>query len=328
MKSNKYLILKGCAGLGNRLLALAHAIEYAKATDRILHVDWTDGMYNAPEENVFLEFFTLEDVNWAPTLPPHLKEESVEVFPKVFKGNLDKNIYEFYRTKPGSRWNLAKGWMLTELKESWNWWDGLMVWLLGHQAAYKDFLPSGSTLSKSLESEVVIFADYTPPMLADTIHQHIRLAPKIQSIIDDFASDHFDSDVIGVHVRNTDMKPKNSLISLIHRLKETHTAQAPIFLATDHQPSQELFKVHFEQVILTDKFLPEDQVDGGLHKWVSYHGKDQVAAPTKQTVLLESIRDMWLLSKCPKLYYQGNSSFSRLAVTLMGSKKNATNWDE
>jgi len=41
----KYLVLKGCAGLGNRLITLLKAIQYCKKTGRRLYVDWADGMF-------------------------------------------------------------------------------------------------------------------------------------------------------------------------------------------------------------------------------------------------------------------------------------------
>ena len=39
----KYLILKGCAGLGNRIFSILNAISYSKKTGRKLIIDWSDG---------------------------------------------------------------------------------------------------------------------------------------------------------------------------------------------------------------------------------------------------------------------------------------------
>lgn len=59
----KYLVLKGCAGLGNRFITLMKAINYAKVSGRTLYVDWSDGMFGALGKNAFSEYFDIKVIS-------------------------------------------------------------------------------------------------------------------------------------------------------------------------------------------------------------------------------------------------------------------------
>jgi hypothetical protein len=54
---SRYLLVKGAAGLGNRIFALLSAILYARLTRRQLVVDWTDGSYSSDGSNAIHHFF-------------------------------------------------------------------------------------------------------------------------------------------------------------------------------------------------------------------------------------------------------------------------------
>ena len=57
----KYLILKGCAGLGNRIFSILNAISYCKKTGRKLIIDWSDGQFGKKHNNIFQNFFFIDD---------------------------------------------------------------------------------------------------------------------------------------------------------------------------------------------------------------------------------------------------------------------------
>lgn len=61
----RYVILKGCAGLGNRFITLMKALQYSKLSGRKLCVDWCDGMFAAVGVNAFDEYFELDYSNKA-----------------------------------------------------------------------------------------------------------------------------------------------------------------------------------------------------------------------------------------------------------------------
>ena len=45
MDDKRYLLVKGIAGLGNRILSVLNGILYARLSDRLLFVDWRDPDY-------------------------------------------------------------------------------------------------------------------------------------------------------------------------------------------------------------------------------------------------------------------------------------------
>lgn len=58
----KIVINKGVAGLGNRLITAAAAIEYAISNNRALLVDWSDGVYSEKGKNIFHQYFSIKDI--------------------------------------------------------------------------------------------------------------------------------------------------------------------------------------------------------------------------------------------------------------------------
>ncbi|MEO1592230.1 MAG: nodulation protein NodZ, partial [Cyanobacteria bacterium J06632_22] len=59
---DQYLLLKGYAGLGNRIAALVTAILYAKLSKRTLVVDWRDDFYSSDGRNVFDALFQTQSI--------------------------------------------------------------------------------------------------------------------------------------------------------------------------------------------------------------------------------------------------------------------------
>ena len=59
-----YLLIKGCAGLGNRIISLTKAIDYAIKTNRIIVIDWSDGLYFTEGYNFFEDYFIIKDLKY------------------------------------------------------------------------------------------------------------------------------------------------------------------------------------------------------------------------------------------------------------------------
>ena len=57
MDENKYLLVKGLAGLGNRMLAALTGILYARMSSRRLIVDWRDPTFSKDGSNAFPVLF-------------------------------------------------------------------------------------------------------------------------------------------------------------------------------------------------------------------------------------------------------------------------------
>jgi dsRNA-specific ribonuclease len=90
------------------------------------------------------------------------------------------------------------------------------------------------------------------------------------------------------------------------------------YLVRRYPGQGEGFHTRMRMRIVNNKKLGGLAHDVGLHKWAEKQG-DYVLA---QTILKESILDLYLLSACKYLYYQGNSSFSKIAVALKDNNEN------
>src|SRR5579871_704736 len=58
METPRVLLVKGSAGLGNRILSLLSALLFARLTGRRLAVDWSDPLYARDGENSFPLLFS------------------------------------------------------------------------------------------------------------------------------------------------------------------------------------------------------------------------------------------------------------------------------
>ena len=94
-----------------------------------------------------------------------------------------------------------------------------------------------------------------------------------------------------------------------------------IFIATDNVSIEEQFLKEDMNVIRFLKFMPKVSDGIGIHHWSKQNNRHELA----ERVLSESIMDIWILSRCKYLLYMGNSSFSRIAVTLHNST--CINWN-
>ena len=56
--TQKYLLVKGCAGLGNRIFQLS-LLNYCIKNNRRLVIDWSDGILKKGED-VFKDFFHID----------------------------------------------------------------------------------------------------------------------------------------------------------------------------------------------------------------------------------------------------------------------------
>ena len=342
--NDKFLIVKGCAGLGNRFITLMKAIQYSKLSDRQICVDWSDGMFAAPGTNVFDEYFDLKYnkkttleyiksafINGSSTYPKNLVAEDFDkpIYPesniessfKVFTPKLAHNtIYKVVL----SIIPLHKIVYLLGLQsfqrpnkmENISWWKVIKTMNDGNN------LPLGSNLWPWLKADIVFFADFRPWCSMKRFNDTIILKEKYQNIINYKAKTMNLANAIGVHVRYTDKKPKQQLNVLFKKLKENLNNGMNIFLCTDNSDIENDFKEKFgNRVIMTEKYIPKVKGEG-IHIWASLQNNDDL----KRQMFEDSLIDMWLLSKCKFLFWQGNSSFSMISKLLLNDNRKCKDW--
>jgi hypothetical protein len=325
---NKYLIVKGCDGLGNRLYTLCNAIEYCKKNNRIILVDWGDGIYDEKNRNPFYDFFNLIGVNYI----DNFSELSnwMSVYPNNYCFKLDKPITDIYSrnicskifSKISPRY-LPKGilkklhghWKINERYGSQTTKSDLIAF---KSLFYKDEIPLGGDYSSNIKQDIIIFGDSIPIFDSKVLIKNIQLKSWVKNEIErEKYKLNLSKRTIGVHIRNTDKKSDKHFSSIIPFLKNKLKDFDNIFLATDSEIVEKTFLSEFPNLIFTDKKYLSD-LNGGLH--LSNEILD------KRKLLQVSIIDMWLLSSCGLLLYQGNSSFSRISKCL--KQEDSFNWQK
>jgi hypothetical protein len=83
----KYLLVKGRVGLGNRIHSLLTGILYARLTGRRLVVDWSDHTYSNDGSNVFHRLFFCPSAGEVDELP-----EAASVTPEMWRGHLRDSV--------------------------------------------------------------------------------------------------------------------------------------------------------------------------------------------------------------------------------------------
>jgi hypothetical protein len=106
MSECKYLVVKGIAGLGNRMLSVLTGILYARLTGRRLIIDWSDPVYSNDRSNVFHSFFQSPLIR-----PDHEIPATDSVIPDIWRGRLDESV-EHLRNQYG---NDKDFWLLTSI---------------------------------------------------------------------------------------------------------------------------------------------------------------------------------------------------------------------
>lgn len=294
----KYLIVKGCAGIGNRLATVVAAIQYCDRNNRILVIDWADGQLDEKGLNAFHTCFVLQNFNRYATIDEIENWDRLSHSSELFKADRHAGLYDLYVHKSNSFFNrlpvkfFPKGWFRT-LREKWQ--------PLKPGSAPLCF---GNDLPDNLPFDIVYFVDFLPVIQYEQLVHYINLQPRMQAIVNDYAAARRLNEAIGLHVRFTDKKPEKKLSLVINYLKK-HKGDTQLFLCTDSAEVETLFRENFEDVILYPKNLPVLSGEG-LHQWALYNNEEKL----KRKMYEESIAEMFLLSKCGKLLYQGNSTFS------------------
>src|SRR5438067_4802926 len=88
-RPERYLLVKGRAGLGNRMLALLIGILYGRLSRRRLVVDWSDRTYSDDGENVFHRYFSCPSCDPTAEIPA-----GASVTPVVWQGRLEESVSE------------------------------------------------------------------------------------------------------------------------------------------------------------------------------------------------------------------------------------------
>lgn len=286
--------------MGNRLLSAANAIVYAKATDREWCIDWTDGLYAGAGVNAAnLLFDGLDEY-----LADFKKLETKTVNPSLWSGRIANSIHSVIEADyPGKQ---------------------------GDQLLYRTLSADLNATAKPKEVEV--FWSFTSKfgriyrflnkdlkrkgreaVLGDTLRNYFPPKPNVVRQVNALLGEA-PVDTLGVHVRYTDLKvPLDKVINEVARQIAKH-GYKQIYLATDSQLVEDLFKDTFsaQTLITTPKNYNENNVR--LHG----AGNDQDRLLHGESALV----DMFSLARCNGLVYCSRSTFAEVSRLVGNFDKN------
>jgi hypothetical protein len=334
MPASNYLVVKGCAGIGNRLFTLASALKYAEDTNRKIIVDWRDGVFAEPSKNAFDIFFQLRQIEQGNLTDVLQQKEKLSFYPKSLSKTLNESLYQNYRAGASNllmkipRFTRLRG-RVSRLSEFWSYNPGnnFGKQTYSDKKAIQSLFSSndieyGHKLSKNIKQNVVMFADYWPGEVDKKHFEKIQVNETLNAKIEQAKKElGITNETIGIHVRSTDKKPDKEISSLITLLKKRITDSTSLFLATDNLEVEKLFKDTFkEKMLLLPKYYPDDTFN--MHHAALKSGDYSHT----EKLYEECLTDIYLLADCKIFYYQGNSSFSRLVLKLTAQKQESINW--
>jgi len=298
--SDQYLILKGFAGLGNRMAALATAVLYAKLSGRTLVVDWRDSFYASDGRNVFSTLFQSPDI--LTTSPSEITALANSIAPTIWQHQLSCNLPALIAAEEDANIRKTMGQRLF-MKYS------IDLNKLSHPqkgVVYCSYIEEFNKLRRHFKGELAHLKQASnEDIFAWVFNRELQLAPAIHQAVDDFVATRFaGQSVIGLHIRHTD---KSVSLPRYQRAFQAHLATYPdavFFLATDNRAVEQHFlEAYPDKIVVADKWLPTDGA--------RVHGNAN--CPDLAQHAAESLIDIVLLSRCDRLIYSRTTSFAQVA---------------
>lgn len=298
----KFLVVKGAGagGIGDRLRAVIAGIAYAKKTDRTLVVDWRDGLYGEPGDEVFSRLFRINNIDH---LPPDSLDHEQDVWPPAWSGRLSKGMTHVYVADGNPPWDRRDA--IERYSFDLSRYDYehrvLVLWEFDQMHKLVD--------DKSINPNALCIDAFTSAIA----RRHILPNERIQSKV--ATARRNKRKCIGLHVRRTNesvsQKGQVELSQYISFIdKWSKSGKYDLFLATDNLDVIHEMQACYGKVFLHDKWLP---VPGE-----PLHLNDQ--CPDTYRTAEEAVVDMFSLASCDKLIIQANSSFG-IAAKLFSDVK-------
>ncbi|MEO1421092.1 MAG: hypothetical protein AAFU66_09090, partial [Pseudomonadota bacterium] len=267
----------------------------ADLNDRDAYIDWRDGMYLAPGENLYPLLF---DAAWMSDLAA--LNHADDVAPDVWSGRLSEHPVDIIRRhfpKQHRDPTLYRRLSISLTKAD----PGQQI------GVFWSYLPKLRRLSKRLTNDPRFAGRDLDTITSDYLDQHFQPVATVKEQVDTVFAD-LSGPVIGVHIRFTDRKvPLGRIIRELETLSR-QMPEATIFLATDSAQAQRAIFDRFSNVITIEKALSED--GGALH-----FATDAFSDPVVEA--RNALADMMALARCDWLLHSRHSTFS-VAAALIG----------
>ncbi len=293
--ADRYLLVKGKAGLRNRLLCTLSSILYADLTGRKLCIDWTDKLfYGLKGRNGFTELFDAPQVHDAEPI-----WDSDSVTPMIWRGNLRRSVDEFMyereagREDPDNCPRIAAKYTINigclnypeQVAVRWAWSDEL--W----------------RLRPHLKGACAAWTELSDEEILRKLARRLVFAPVVLRRAEEFQRREFGQVTVGMHIRYTDRKNSYAKYeSIASRIMRNHPA-ASVFLATDNKAVEDDLRSRHPHLIATSKWYAPPGTP--LHRTRE--------CPDALEREADALIEMYLLSRCDYLIYNSTSTYGVMA---------------
>jgi hypothetical protein len=308
----KYVLVKGFAGLGNRMFVALSAILYAQLSGRRLVFDWNDSVYSDDGSDVFRHFFVCAGAGGIEEIPA-----TDSVAPAIWRGRLGESVSDVYREY--NRLRYAR--LLSRLERA------RVVRRSVRRARFRR-RSSIAVSTLAYEERVAVLAvwpvrlDAMRPFLrrgsADLAHtataaiqrsllaETLLLHPRLRARVDAFREAHFNGPTAGVHLRLSDRRVRvEAILEALDELRRRRP-DLGVFGATDSIEGKELLERRYPDVIMTSHWFPP--------RGRPLHNNPEV--PSRLENGVEALVDLYLLGGSDFFVGDTTSSFARLASLL------------
>ncbi len=291
MNEDKYLIVKGIAGLGNRILSALTGILYTRLTGRRLIIDWTDSTYSNDGSNAFHSFFQCPLVSLNNEIPV-----TDSVSPDIWRGRLNESAENLRKPYGNNKefWQMSSI-DLTKLDYPE---DVLVMWT---------YIDKVDLLRNHFKNALEEFGQASrKEILRKLLREDLILNPQIRERVEQFKSSFLSGKTAGIHVRFTDHRTRlKSMLNKLDMLMKTEP-ELQIFVATDNLMVKKLFEGKYKSVIATQHWYPTP--GSRIHQ--------NPSCPDRLENGIEALVDLYVLAECDYLIIDTSSMFSYLAALL------------
>jgi hypothetical protein len=298
----KLLLVKGSAGLADRLYQLLTAVMYAKISNRQIVVDWRDECFgNTKRENLFSIAFDFQniDAGTMESIPCNV----LSVCPPPWRGKLNLTAHEIVQANglyiPWSSEKIIKECSVDIA--SCEHVEDVAVYMIEKNM---------EKMRESINSLFPCFVNRCQNEIRKELFvDHLVLNPDILQEVQELCDTYCLDEVIGVHVRKTNESGMRTFgihlyFKAIDRIRR-QCPEADIYLATDNAEVISAFKAKYGRIIAIDKWLPK--VGLPLHRG---------GAPDHRRNFKDAVVEMLILSRCSWLVIPGVSGFSNFASMM------------
>lgn len=289
---NKFVLVKGKAGLGNRMLSALTGILYARLTGRRVYVDWSDYTYSNDGSNAFHRFFQCSLFSPTDEIP-----ETDSVNPSIWRGHLHESVIDMQRPygidNQESRRTFSIDLTKLDYQE-----DVLVLWTNTQRVNLLRIHFTGSFNQFNKAS--------TKDILSKLLREDLTLHPQVRERVNQCKLNWFKQKTVGVHIRYTDRKARLPAIKWKLDALLKREPELQIFLSTDNLEIKKMVEQSYAGVVTTPHWYPTP----GSHIHQNQNCSDRMESG------IEALVDLYLLAECDYLIIDTSSSLSYVANLL------------